>query len=159
MAKSQATISLDPDTWESAKRTYDNASERIQELLEADMDASKIEDEELIQKKINELEEEKESLEQDIDSLEKELAHVESELKAYRSSLEQARREEEEKQDDLAVFLKAFGRNYLDTSRPGRFDNEKTTWAKPEHIDSRWVEQLDMSKEELWEKGLEEVDE
>jgi chromosome segregation protein len=108
--KSKATLSIPSRTWEQAKRTYPNASERVTELLEADLDVSQAEDEELIKQKIQEMEEEKESIESDIADLEEELQGVESELSAARSTLERLQREEEEEKDDLEWAIKKIKR-------------------------------------------------
>lgn len=159
MVKAKVTLSIDANTWEQFKSTYDNASEEVQELMRSQMDVTKLEDSSLLKKRIQELEEEQESIEDDIADLEAEKQGVENELSAARATLEKMEREEEEKQEDLGIFLNAFENKHKETSRPDHYDTDGSVWAKPEHIPRRWPEDTGLSKEELWEKGIEEVEE
>lgn len=157
MVKSKVTLSIDPYTWEQAKNTYDSASQRIEELIEADIDASQIEDKELLERKKQELEEEIENLGEEIKQKKAEKSSKESELEAVKASLEVKKREEKERKKDIEKFKQVFERNYVDDrENADRYpDDGSRGWVKPDHIPEKWVERLDMSKQDLWERCLE----
>lgn len=138
MAKSKATISIDPSTWEKAKSTYGSCSERIEELIEADLDVSQLEDVDMVESEINDLEEEKEELEKQKHDLEKEIQRVESELNTAQATLKRLQREKSKESDVLARFKKVFNEN---------------DWRKPEDIKQFWVEETSKTKEELFDIG------
>lgn len=140
--KSKATLSIPSRTWERAKREYPNASERITELLEADLDVSESDDKSIVKNKIQELQEKKESLEEEHERIQRELNDVESELSASRSTLERLKREEEEVSADLGRFKEVFAEK--------RSDGD---WKDPDRIPKFWVKETGKSKEELFKIG------
>jgi len=140
MVKAKVTLSIDANTWEQFKRTYDNASEEVQELMISQLDISKIEDVEMIEQRIEELEEERNELQEDIDNLQAQKEGVESELSTARATLEKLQREEQQESDALSRFKKVF---------------EQNDWREPEDIKQFWVDETGKNREELFEIGEE----
>ena len=140
MVKAKVTLSIDANTWEQFKRTYDNASQEIQELMISQLDISKIEDVDMIEERIKELEEERDELEDDIDKLQAQKEGVESELNTARATLEKLEREEANESDGLATFK--------ENCSEGTFPDE---WRKPDDIPSFWIDETGKNREELFE--------
>lgn len=160
MTKLQANLSIDPHTWEKAKSAYESASQRVEELIEADLDVSQIEDKDLLKKKKEDFEEDLEELDEEIKKLQSEKSSMESKLKAVKASLERKKREEKERKNSLEKFRKVFDREYTDDQENAdRYPEDGSKgWVKPGHIPKIWVEELDMSKEELWDRCVEKMD-
>jgi len=149
MVKAKVTLSIDANTWEQFKSTYDNASQEVQDLMMSQLDISSIEDVDMVKDKIEELEEEREGLEEDIDKLQAEKQGVESQLSTARATLEKLEREEAEESDVLARFKR--------NSRENKFPDD---WRKASDIPMRWVEDTKKTREELfriYENGGEEA--
>ncbi|MFT4892430.1 MAG: chromosome segregation ATPase [Candidatus Nanohaloarchaea archaeon] len=156
--KAKATLSIDARTWEQAKRTYDNASERITELLEADLDVTQVEDKELLLRKQQELEEERNELQEEIEELQKELGSVESELSATKSSLERLGREKQEKEANLEEFEEAYNQGEVVKDPDSGKERKvplKNFCEKPDDIPDKWEQRTGIDKEELWEEVAE----
>lgn len=136
MAKSKVTLSIDPYTWEKYKNTYDNASARIQELMEADVDVSKVNDLDLLKDEIRKKEKKLEGLQDEKGRLEKEISKVESDLSTAKATLEKKVQEKEEKSDELSRFEEV----YLEKDK---FDENKRQF---------WENETGLEWEELVEK-------
>jgi chromosome segregation ATPase len=140
MAKSRANLTLDPYTHEKAKDVYDNFSQRVEELIEADLDVSQVEDKELLKEEIKKKENELEDVENEISDLEDRRDHLEAELNTAKATLERKEREEKETEQEFDRFKEVF---------------EEQDWRNPEDIPDYWRRELEMSKEELWEEVTE----
>jgi predicted nuclease with TOPRIM domain len=138
LVKSKATLSLDPHTYEKAKRTYSSVSHRVEELLEADLDASKIDDKDLLREKEDELQSEIEEINQNIEDLQKEKQEVSDQLKVVKSKIERLEAQEEEIADELERFKQVF---------------KKNDWQEPGEINDYWSQELEKEKQELWNIG------
>lgn len=145
MTKAKATLSLDPRTYEKAKRTYDSVSERVEELLESDLDASKIDDIEVLKEKKEENNQKIEDIDEKIKELKLEKEQFESENIAIDNKIERIKTRKDEKQDELNRFKEVFRKKH----------KEARDWLEPEDIQDYWPEELEKSKEELWEIGKE----
>jgi len=139
MAKSRANLTLDPNTHEKAKSVYDNFSQRVEELIQADLDVSQMEDVNMVKDEINNLEEEKGELVEEKEELEKKIQQVESELNTARATLKRLEREEADESDGLATFK--------ENCSEGTFPNE---WRKPDDIPSFWIDETGKNREELF---------
>lgn len=159
LAKTRPGISVEAQVWEEFRTEVSQGerSEKLEQLMREYLDVDS-KDVDALEEKLEEKQDKLEELQEQKVDVERRISEVESDISTIRSTLKERQREEEEKQEDLAVFLKAFRKKYQDTSRPGRFKTDSFTWAAPDHIPSRWPEDTGMTKEELWEKGLEEVE-
>ena len=140
MVKSRAQITLDPNTHEKALDVYDNLSQRVNELIQADLDVSQMEDADMVKDEISNLEEEKKQLAEEKEELEKKIQQVESELSTARATLKRLEREEAEESDGLTTFK--------ENCSEGTFPDE---WRKPEDIPGFWIDETGKTREELFE--------
>ena len=137
MVKSRANLTIDPYTHEKAKDVYDNFSQRVEELIQADLDVSQVQDTELLKDEIEKKENELESIKRDMEDLEMKKDKVEADLNTAKATLKRKEREEKEKEDEMQRFKDVF---------------EQKEWSSPEQIKDYWSNELDMSKEELWQE-------
>jgi len=137
MAKSRVNLTIDPYTHEKAKDAYDSFSQRVQELVEADLDVQNINDPELIKNEIQSKEQELESVEEDLEALREKKERLETDLNTARATLEKKQREQEEKQDKWSRFEDIYSQQ---------------DWNRPEDIPDYWKNELGMEKTELMEE-------
>jgi len=132
MAKSRVNLTIDPYTHEKAKDVYDSFSQRVEELVEADLDVRNIEDPELIREEIEELEEQRKSLQQQMEGLQEQLDDVEANLSTARATLKKKVREEEQKDDALVRFEEVFEKNdrFNDTQKQFWMDETGLEWEE-----------------------------
>lgn len=148
MTKAKATLSLDPHTYEKAKSTFESVSSKVDELLKRELDASQIENIDLLKEEVNQINEEIEEKRKTIDTKKSEVEQLESEKTAIKSKIERKKAKKKEIQDELERFKETFQTQYA----------EDDGWNKPEEIHSHWPNELEKSKEELWEIGTEVIE-
>lgn len=145
LTKAKATLSLDPYTYEKAKRTYDSVSQRVEDLLNSDLDTTKLDDVELLEKKLGKIDEKINGKNDEIEELELEKRQLEDEKTAIENKIKEKQIEKENREEELEKFNRIFEKNY----------KGQKGWSKPQDISPHWPEELEKSKEELWNLGKE----
>lgn len=137
MAKSRVNLTIDPYTHEKAKDVYNNFSQRVEELIEADLDVSKVQDTDLLKEEIKKKQTELEELNRKLEKLESRKDQVKADLNTAKATLKRKEREEREKSDEMERFNEVF---------------VKADWKRPDEIPDYWSDELDMSKDKLWKE-------
>lgn len=143
MAKTRPGISVESDIWEHFRNEVDSGkrSEVVQKLMEEYLEVESDDVEEL-ERRLNERKAELEKLVAEKEQIDADIEDTRSEIKALESRISEQSRENERKQEQLERFVDVFSNQ---------------TWSRAEDIPEYWVNELEMSREELWSIAKEQT--
>lgn len=145
MAKTRGSVTIDPQVWERAKTEFESVSQEVEDSLRNKLKLSRDNSIEPLKQKKQKLEGTLEDLKGEKEKVQYDIKEKEEELKAVETKIEELNRKQKEIQKELERFKDVFGKQYADN------------WGEPDDIQEYWVNQLDKSKQELWEIGKNSV--
>jgi len=139
VAKTRPGISVESDIWEHFRSEVPQGqrSEVIQRLMQDYLEVES-NDLEQLENRLDKKNAELESLQAEKKELSNDIEDIKSEIKALESRISEESRRNQNRQEEFNRFLDVYSNQ---------------SWSRPEDIPDYWVEEIELSAEELLEKA------
>lgn len=147
----QPGISIKRETWRRFKNTVETG--KASSVIEAFMEDYVHSDGDELKRLENELKNKTETLQK----IEMKKNEIESDIDRIKTSVERIKKSRAENSKDFEKFMNVFENKYKETDNPDAYQ-KYDAWTMPSDIADYWKNHLDMSKEKLWKKAINNIE-